>query len=159
MISKTTREGIYMSITLFISLLILVSAYVMEGSKYGMSIKYLAFVFGIWVIGLSILHLVFKYIIKNTDSSNTKIILYIIMFILSIGCIISVSTGYVISIGATSYYALLGYLAGLTMIIPELQYFGYFLYKLCNHNVLCLHPIIDITIMAIGLYYSVVVCL
>ena len=154
-ISKNTKEIAYLSLTLFVSFLILISAYVVEGLKYGLTVKYLVLVFGIWITSLLSLYLVFKYITKNAESAKAKIILYAIIVILSIGCIISALTGYVISVGTFSYYALLGYITGLTMIIPELQYFGYFLYKMGFRKTLYLHMLINVTIISIGLYYSI----
>ncbi len=154
-ISKNTKEIIYLSLTLFVSFFIVVSAYIMKGSQYGITSKYLVLVFSIWIISLPILHLAFKYITKNTESAKVKIILYTIIVFLSVGCIISSLTGYMMSVGAISYYALLGYLTGLTMIIPELQYFGYFLYKIGFRKTLYLHTLINVTIISIGLYYSI----
>ncbi len=154
-ISRKYKEIISLFLTLFVSFLILISAYVIGNPKYGITIKYLLLVLIIWTTSLTILHLAFKYITKNIESAKARVILYTIMFLLLIGSIISVITGYIISVGTISYYALLGYLAGLTMIIPGLLYFGLFLHKINFRKTLYLHTLTNMIITGFGLYYSV----
>jgi uncharacterized membrane protein YidH (DUF202 family) len=160
-ISRNYKEIIYLSLTLFVSFLMLISAYVIGCPEYSITINYLLLVFIIWITSLTILYLVFKHIRKKLsdnkkiERAKAKIILYTIMFLLIIGGIISAITGYIISVGTTSYYALVGYLAGLTMSIPGLVYFGLFLHKINFRKTLYLHTLINMIIIGFGLYYSV----